>query len=92
MSDELVQKLRVDYPDFLFKNGRKFAFRPPRTIILGSSDEPFYSLLLMHEMGHALCGHRNYRTSPRRVKMEREAWEKARELCEKYRVEKITIN
>ena len=87
MNSDLIQKLRVDYPDFLFKSGTRFAFRPPRTIVLGDPNEASYPLLLLHEVGHALCGHRDFKTTPQRVKMEREAWEKARELCDLYGVE-----
>ena len=85
MIDWLVDKLKVDYPDFCFRKGRKFAFRPPRTIVIGPK-EPHDSLLLLHEVGHAILGHQDFRTDARRIKMEREAWEKARELCVKYGV------
>lgn len=42
---------------------------------------------LLHEVGHALLGHYDYALDVERVKMERAAWEKACELCEKYGVE-----
>ena len=53
--------------------------------MLGPAEE-HDDLLLLHELGHYLCGHRDFDTLPRRVKMEREAWDKARELCDKYNV------
>ena len=80
---DLVGRLKVDYPDFCFRSGKKFAFRPPKTIIIGP-DEPDSSLLLLHELGHATLGHRDFYTDVERVKMERLAWEKAKELCQKY--------
>ena len=83
MMRNLVSKLKVDYPDFCFRSGKKFAFRPPKTIIIGP-DEADNSLLLLHELGHAILGHRDFYTDVERVKMERLAWEKARELCQKY--------
>lgn len=49
-------------------------------------DEDTPELLLLHELGHYLCGHREFGTLIKRLKMEREAWEKARELCDKYEV------
>lgn len=85
MTDDLVARLKVDYPDFCFRKGRKFAFRPPRTIVVGP-EEPHDSLLLLHEVGHAALKHRDFRTDAKRLKMEREAWEKARELCDEYDV------
>ena len=86
MIDELLKQLLLDFPDFSFKKGRRFSFRPPRTIIVGPA-EPNDSLLLLHELGHALCGHRNFDTDAMRIKMEREAWEKAKELAPKYGIE-----
>ena len=85
MKTQFLDRLRVDFPDFCFKHGRKFAFRPPRTVTIGP-EEPHDSLLLLHEVGHALCGHRDFGTDVQRLKMEREAWEKARELCNQYGV------
>ena len=81
----LVKRLEVDYPDLKFKEGRKFAFRPPKTITVGP-EEPNAELLLLHELGHALCGHRNFDTDIGRLRMEVEAWEKARDLAEIYGV------
>lgn len=85
MDATFLAKIKSDFPDFKFQNGRKFAFRPPKTIIVGPG-ESNDSLLLLHELGHALSGHRDYETSVRRLKMEREAWEKAKELAPKYDV------
>ena len=80
---ELVDRLKADYPEFLFKSGKKYMFRPPRTIFMGPEDD---SLSLLHELGHALLKHRNFDTDAKRLKMEREAWEKARELAAQYSV------
>ena len=82
----LIKKLEVDYPEFKFKVGEKFSFRYPRTITIGP-DEPNAKLLLLHELGHAILGHREYGTDVSRLKMEMEAWEKAQELVLKYGVE-----
>ena len=81
----LVDRLRVDYPKLKFKTGRKFAFRPPRTIIVGPK-EPNAELLLLHEIGHALSGHQDFNTDVGRIKMEVEAWEKARGLAKIYKI------
>lgn len=47
----------------------------------------FFCLQMLHEVGHALLEHDFYTTDLERLKMERAAWEKARELCQKYGVE-----
>lgn len=72
-----------DHPEFRFKVGKKFAFRTPRTITVGPS-EPFSELLFLHEVSHALCKHKSFRMDVDRLKMENEAWDKARELAKKY--------
>lgn len=84
--DVFIKELKKDYPDLRFKNGRKFAFRPPKTILLGPK-EPNYKALILHEVAHALCGHKNFKIDIERIKMECEAWEKAKELAEHYGIE-----
>lgn len=102
---DFVQKIVERYPDLRVRAGRKFAFRPARTIVYeeiprreGRGEELLaktgvgltlneYKLSLLHELGHALLEHREFRTDAERVKMERAAWEKARELCAEYGVE-----
>lgn len=85
MDADFVSHLKADFPEFNFRNGRKFAFRPPKTIIIGP-EEPSDKLLLLHELGHALLSHRNFETDAKRLKMELAAWNKARELADFYGV------
>lgn len=80
---EFLAQIQTDYPEVRFKRGRKYAFRPPLTVIFA---EPIQPLLLLHELGHLLSGHVSFRTEVGRLKMEVGAWEKARELCAKYGV------
>lgn len=86
MNQKLVDKLRADYPDLVFKTGKKFAFRYPKTITIGPS-EPFDELLLLHEVSHAILDHQDYAQDLERVKMENAAWEKAKKLALKYDIE-----
>jgi hypothetical protein len=83
---DLISKIKADYPSFAIKTGRKFAFRYPKTITIGPP-EPSEKLLLLHELSHALLGHKSYSRDIDRVKMESEAWEKAKELANHYGVE-----
>lgn len=82
----LTEKLKKDYPDLIFKKGRKFAFRPPRSVMIGP-EEPDAELLLLHEVGHAISRHRDFDVDVKRLKMEVEAWEKARDLASVYGIE-----
>ena len=60
--EEIVffERLIRDFFDFKFVLGAKFSFRPPKTIVIGPP-EPFSRLLVLHELGHAVCGHRDFR-------------------------------
>lgn len=84
ITDFFVQ-LMSDFPKLKFVFGNKFSFRPPRTIVIGPS-EPFVRLLTLHEVGHAICGHRRFRMDVERLKMENQAWDEARKLAISYGV------
>ena len=83
---EFFTQLCQDYDQFCFKVGKKFAFRPPKTIVLGPS-EPFSELLALHEVSHAICKHRDFKTDVERLRMEVQAWETAKELASSYDIE-----
>ena len=84
MAATFLAKIKSDFPSLKFVVGKRFKFRPPRTIVVPSDNpEP---LLLLHEVGHALLEHYDFKTEVGRLKMEVEAWEKARELCVLYGV------
>lgn len=84
--NDLINKLQLDYPEFRFKRGSKFAFRPPKTIILGPS-EPFWELLALHEVSHAILKHNSFKLDVERLKMENAAWDQAKILAKTYQVE-----
>ena len=81
-----IEKIAQKDPVLRFAVGPKYAFKPPRTVVLGMK-EPRWELLLLHEMGHAISGHKTFRTDVERLKMEVQAWEKAQELAKEYGVE-----
>ena len=86
MDQTFLERLKEDYPDFKFREGKKFAFRPPKTIILAPG-EPFSELLTLHEVSHAILKHKDFKMDVERLKMENSAWEKAKELAKKYEIE-----
>lgn len=81
-----LEQLTSDHQEFRFVVGKKFAFRPPKTVVIGPK-EPFWQLLALHEVSHAICKHKSFRMDVERLKMENQAWEKARELAKRYRIE-----
>ena len=86
MTISLLKTLQNDHPEFIFKPGKKFLFRPPKTIFYVENHPDFDSLLL-HELSHALLGHKTFKTDLERLKMESAAWDKAKELATKYNLE-----
>ncbi|MBQ3430949.1 hypothetical protein IJG20_02535 [Candidatus Saccharibacteria bacterium] len=80
-----LETIKSAYPNFSFKPGKKFLFRPKKTIFYFESDENFRPHLL-HELSHALLGHFSFNTSLERLEIERDAWEKTRELCEQFSI------
>jgi hypothetical protein len=84
--NNLLETLKVDYPNYTFKSGKKFAFTSPRTIVIGP-EQPSYDLLILHELAHAILGHKRYTQDIQRIKMERNAWDYVRtSLCKKYNI------
>lgn len=82
---EFLTKLSADYPDLIFRHGKKFTFRPPNTIILGQPC-PNYALLTLHELGHAVLKHKDYKLDVERLKIEAAAWKEAKSLSKKYHI------
>ena len=83
---DFFERVLMDYPELRIRMGQKFAFRTPRTVVVGSY-EPFFRLLFLHEVGHAISGHQDYKTDVERLKIEVEAWSKARKLAKSYGIE-----
>lgn len=75
-----LETIKSIHPEFTFRPGAKFLFRPPKSIRYIESDNNF-RLLLLHELSHALLGHFSYERSLERLQIERDAWSKTRELC-----------
>ncbi len=125
--EELLLRLRADYPELKFRVGAKFMYRPPRAVYyeqfmksesgtvhqsvnagaeseqkkypsqealgLEGADEAKlaeieqkYCLQLLHEVGHAVLEHFSFDTDLERIKIERSAWDKARQLCDIYNI------
>ncbi|MBR3324210.1 hypothetical protein IKG24_01580 [Candidatus Saccharibacteria bacterium] len=87
MDATFLAKVKADYPDIRFITGKRFTFRPPRTVVITENFDPRSdSLLLLHEIGHALCGRWTFRTEVERLKIEVLAWEEAKKLATSYKI------
>lgn len=81
---KLARQLEKDFPDLLFEPGEENLWIPDeKKIIFKPNDEDG----LLHELGHALCGHSEFTQDIELMHAECDAWEKAKELGEKYDVE-----
>lgn len=73
--------LKTEYPDFVWQLGNRFKYRPEKTIIIDQNSPapwPYFALLTLHELGHALSRHKDYKTDVERLKIEAEAWQRAK--------------
>jgi len=74
-----IDELKSLYPQFKFISSIRFKYRPPKSIYVVYGEDNF-ALQTLHELGHALCKHENYQTLVERLKIESEAWERAKQV------------
>lgn len=88
--DKFIEQLRRDFPRFEMRAGKRFKYRFPGLIQYARPEDAEVStefgLQMLHELGHAMLEHKNFRTDPERLKMERGAWEEARKMCAQYHI------
>lgn len=80
--NKLTAKLRKDYPTLTLKRGERFQFSPPSTIYYADGSP----LELLHELGHFLIKKTDYTSDIDLIRIESEAWDKAKQLCATYEV------
>jgi len=83
---QLLLTLGKDFPGLVFASGEEFCWSPKTNTVIYSQCKasPDAEWALLHEVGHALLDHHNYKSDLELIGMETQAWEKARELGEKY--------
>lgn len=79
-----ITQLATDYPDFHFVYGKRYSFRPPKTIVIGPYEGEKTALLALHELGHGLSGAYAYNLDVERIKIESAAWQEAKKVYLKY--------
>ncbi|HEX4774814.1 MAG TPA: hypothetical protein VH234_04835 [Candidatus Saccharimonadales bacterium] len=81
---EMIKQLNARFPALHFMAGRQFSWSP-------ETGEIFYRLgakgrqaqwSLLHETGHALLGHSSYKADVELLRLEVDAWQKARQLAD----------
>jgi hypothetical protein len=84
---ELVNSLRANYPDLHFSEGAAFYWSPKdKTVYFTavSTLELIAEWSLLHELAHAVLGHKSYADDYELVQLEVAAWQKAQKLAKKY--------
>ena len=84
---ELLQKLRADYPHLSFQEGDTFYWSPKNQTVTyapGSTQPEVAMWSLLHEVCHGILGHKNYTTDFELVQLEVAAWQQARALAKTY--------
>lgn len=87
---DLLTQVRKDHPGLSFEESSQFSWHAKSKRITfkkptGSSEKAVWALL--HELGHALLGHADYRYDIELIQLEAAAWTKSRELAAKYGVD-----
>ncbi|HUC96573.1 MAG TPA: hypothetical protein VMR16_02815 [Candidatus Saccharimonadales bacterium] len=81
----LIKNLKADFPQFIFKKSSSFLWsHSENTIYYTDKKEDFR--FLFHELSHALLNHTDYRRDIELVAIEREAWDRAKEIALNYGV------
>jgi len=83
--DELITRLTADFPTLRFVEGKKLCWSPDGEQIFyqnTGSGEAVNGLL--HEVAHAVLGHRTYQSDLELLQKEVDAWQQARSLARKY--------
>jgi hypothetical protein len=81
--NSLIQRIQSDHPDLIFVDDEVFYHEPPLTIHLGPETD-HRGLYILHELGHALLHHRDYRLDIDLLQMETLAWVEAKRLANLY--------
>jgi hypothetical protein len=77
------------YPELKFKSGKHFCWSPETNEIIYKKNKTFSekdTWSLLHETGHALLNHRDYHSDFELLKLEVEAWAKAKEIAKSFNV------
>lgn len=81
--EKLIAELKDRFPSLRFTPGEQFYWTPETGEIVyeaaGRGDKAVWSLL--HETGHALAGHKSYKADFELLRLEIDAWERARHVA-----------
>ncbi len=75
--NSLLNRLRRDYPEFSFEPAEEFWWSAEKQTIFFDPAVSNCAAFCLHELSHALLGHKGYEYDIDLIKLERDAWEYA---------------
>lgn len=85
---DFTKVLQHDYPQFKIRQGSVFSWSPARNELIyrRGTDDIAGMVSLLHELGHALLGHKRYTLDFELLQLEVAAWEEATRIAKQYGV------
>lgn len=79
----LITRLQAQYPNLRFTYGERFYWSPETDEIIYKPDvdDEQAAWSLLHETGHALLRHQSYQSDVELLRLEVQAWERARQVA-----------
>lgn len=84
---KLIADIRTSHPHASFEKSAHFRWSPEENTIYYNPTSDTVAISLLHEVGHMLCGHTTYASDIGLLKMEVSAWDSARKLADKYKLD-----
>lgn len=89
---KLLEKLRTNYPDLSFQEAATFCWSPEDKEIRyteksDKNEQELASWALLHEVAHAVLGHKSYVSDLDLLLLEVSAWDKAKLIATEYGLE-----
>lgn len=82
----IISQLSSDNPRLSFEPGDYFAWSPAKQTVYYVKDSKDAIYFILHELAHALLKHESYSRDIELISMERQAWDHAITMGEKYKV------
>jgi len=85
--DGLLARLEADFPELSFVPGGRFSWHAGNghvTYSVGSLSDARGTWAILHEIGHALLSHTDFKSDIELLQLEISAWAKAHELAKRY--------
>jgi len=85
----ILTHIQADYPEIKFSEGSDFMWSPSKGVVYVTDDSVDEEGIhyLLHEVSHAILGHKDYGLDIDLLRIETEAWDKASEIAERYKID-----